>query len=384
MSGPLTGYRVVELAGLGPTPFAGMLLSDLGADVVRVDRVDGNGSPLLANAERDVLARGRRSIGVDLKKRQGVDLVLDLAAQADVLIEGFRPGTAERLGIGPQACWLRNKALVYGRMTGWGQEGPLAAQPGHDINYIALAGVLHHMARAGSAPVPPLNLVGDMGGGGLLLAFGVVSALLESQRSGIGQVVDAAMVDGAALLMTAYWGLRAMGQFSGPPGENSTDTGAHFYDVYETKDGRHMAVGAVEPAFYRRLCDLTDLDFDEAAPLAHLDPASWAEGRKHLSGAIRTKTQQEWVAAAADSEACMTPVLSMDEAAEHPHNRARGTFTTVGSVPQPAPAPRFSRTPAAVAGPPVAPGTNTEEILEQWLGMAPSSTADLRDRRVVI
>jgi len=371
MPGPLTGYRVIELAGLGPTPFGAMMLSDMGAEVIRVDRPAGataaaRGGPLpgaTPAASGDLLARGRRSVAVDLKHPDGVATVLTLVAQADALVEGFRPGVAERLGVGPEPCLARNPRLVYGRMTGWGQEGPLAQQPGHDINYLALSGTLSAIGRAGEAPVPPLNLVADFGGGGMLLAFGVVCALLEAKASGKGQVVDAAMVDGSALLATMTHGLRAAGWWEDQRGTNLLDTGAWFYEVYETADGGYLAVGALEPKFCAelvRLAGLTD------AP-NQFDRSRWPEAKARVAALFRTKTRDEWCQVFEGSEACVTPVLGMGEAPRHPHNAHRGTFVEHSGAVQPAPAPRFSRTPAAIAGPPPRmAGQDTDEVLADW------------------
>lgn len=363
--GPLEGVRVVELAGLGPAPFAGMVLSDLGADVLRLDRADG---ALLA-VPNDPLHRGRPSVTVDLKSAGGVDVVLRLAELADVLIEGFRPGVAERLGIGPEPCTARNPRLVYARMTGWGQSGRLAARAGHDINYIALAGALGALGRAGEPPAPPLNLIGDFGGGGMLLALGVTAALLERERSGRGQVVDAAMVDGAALLTSFLYGLRAAGIWSDDRGTNLLDGGAPFYDTYETADGGYVAVGALEPQFYAAL--LTGLGLAEEALPGQHDRAGWPELRERFAGVFASRTRDDWAAHFADVDACVTPVLSAAEAPHHPHNAERGTFTAVRGLIQPAPAPRFSRTAAAVRQPP--PG----ETLLAW-GLLASEIAELR------
>ena len=343
MSGPLKGVRIVEIAGIGPGPFAAMMLADAGADVVRVDRVAAAGAKGSKGLSLDLMNRGRRSVAVDLKNPAGVEAVLQLVEHADALIEGFRPGVAERLGIGPEVCLERNPRLVYGRMTGWGQHGPLSHSAGHDIDYIALAGALHPIGRAGQAPVPPLNLVGDFGGGGLLLAYGMACALLETSRSGQGQVVDAAMVDGAAVLTTFIHGLRAMGMWTDERGKNLLDTGAHFYDVYETSDGHHIAVGAIEPQFYAELIRLSGVD-PESLP-AQMDRTRWDEAREILAKVFRSKTRSQWCQIFEGTDACVAPVLSLSEAPEHPHNRARGSFVEVGGVTQPAPAPRFSRTP---------------------------------------
>ncbi|OHV39014.1 MULTISPECIES: CaiB/BaiF CoA transferase family protein [Pseudofrankia] len=368
MTGALRGFRVVELAGIGPGPFAAMMLSDMGAEVLRVDRADavGTEAPLW-----DVNARGRRSVGIDLKHPDGREAVLRLVERADVLIEGFRPGVTERLGLGPDDCLARQPRLVYGRMTGWGQEGPYAQAPGRDINYVALAGTLGMIGPAGAPPVPPLNVVGDFGGGGLLLAFGIVCALLEAGGSGRGQVVDAAMVDGAALLAGMIHGLRAAGDW-GERGTNLLDGGAWFYDAYETADGRYVSVGAIDPRARRQLAELTGVD-----PGPKDDRSSWPATKARLAAVIRTRTRDEWCAVLEGTDACFAPVLDPDEAPAHPHNRHRATFTEVGGVVQPAPAPRFSRTPPAVAGPPPAPGQHTEEALADW-GFSVEEVARLR------
>jgi alpha-methylacyl-CoA racemase len=312
----------------------------------------------------DLLNRGRRSVAVDLKHPEGVTTVLRLAEAADVLVEGFRPGVAERLGIGPEACWQGNSRLVYGRMTGWGQEGPLAQTAGHDIDYIARAGALHPVGRAGEAPVPPLNMVGDFGGGAMFLAFGIAAALVERASSGLGQVVDAAMVDGAAVLTTMFHGMRAQGLWTTDRGANVLDTGAPFYDVYETADGEHVAVGALEPQFYAEL--LAGLGLDAGDLPAQYDRSGWPLLRERFAAAFRTRTRDEWAAAFAGTDACVAPVLSLAEAPVDPHNRARGTFVDIAGITQPQAAPRFSRTPSAVVGPPAVPGAHTDEALADW------------------
>ena len=372
--GPLRGYRVLELAGIGPAPFACMMLSDLGADVLRVDRVGGRRG--IEGLPANVLDRGRRSVAVDLKHPDGPGVVLRLAEAADALVEGYRPGVAERLGIGPEAALARNPRLVYGRMTGWGQDGPYATMAGHDINYIALAGVLAHIGRAGERPVPPLNLVGDFGGGGMLLAFGVVCALLETSRSGQGQVVDAAMVDGSAVLMSMMHGLSAMGLWSESREANLIDGGAPFYDVYETADGGYISVGSLEPQFYAELLRLTGLEGEDGMT-AQMDRSEWPAMKKRLAAVFKTKTRDEWCRVMEGTDVCFAPVLTMREAAEHPHNQARKTFVEVQGVTQPAPAPRFSRTPGAIAGPPAVPGAHTEKALAAW-GFGDDEIAKLR------
>ena len=369
--GPLAGVRVVEVAGIGPAPFCAMLLADLGAEVLRVERPAAEAAPGLAAAP--LLARGRRSVALDLKHPDGAEAVRRLAGGAHALLEGFRPGVAERLGIGPAECLARNPALVYGRMTGWGQQGPLAHAAGHDIAYIALAGALHPIGRAGGPPVPPLNLVGDFGGGGMLLALGVVAALLEARGSGRGQVVDAAIVDGAALLTTMVHELAAAGLWSQERGVNLLDSGAPFYDVYETADGAYMAVGALEPRFYAEL--LRGLGLDERTLPAQHDRARWPELREQLAARFRSRTRAQWCQVFDGGDACVAPVLTPAEAPTHPHNRERGTFVPVGGVLQPAPAPRFSRTPCDPPTPPPPPGGDA--ALAAW-GFSAEEVAGLR------
>lgn len=375
--GPLAGLRVIEIAGQGPGPFAAMMFADMGAEVLRVDRAD-----LAAPREEYewppdyVLNRGRRSVAVDLKSPDGPEAVLRLVERADALIEGFRPGVAERLGIGPEVCLARNPRLVYGRVTGWGQDGPLAAAPGHDINYVALSGVLHAIGSRGGPPVPALNLLGDFGGGGMLLAFGVLCGLLEASRSGRGQVVDAAMLDGVALLGTMLFGMRQMGQWAEERGANLLDGGAPFFGVYETADGKWVSVGAMEPKFYSALLRALGLDEEELPP--QMDSESWPSVRERIAAIFRTRTREEWRRALDDAGVCFAPVLSPDEAPEHEHVRARGTFAEAHGVRQPAPAPRFSRTPGALGAPPPAPGEHTDEALLDW-GFEPAEVARLRE-----
>jgi len=380
VSGPLEGLRVVELAGIGPCPFAAMVLADLGADVLRVERSSAVPHSAPAGPSSDLLERGKRSIGLDLKQPRGVALVLDLAGRADVLLEGFRPGVVERLGVGPEACRARNARLVYGRMTGWGQSGPLASAAGHDIDYIALAGALDPIGRAGERPVPPLNLIGDFGGGGMLLALGVVSAVLSARHTGEGQVVDAAMVDGAALLTTMIWGFRATGLWKEERGSNLLDTGAPFYEVYECADGQHVAVGALEPGFYTALLEVMGLAEEELPP--QTDRSQWPATKERFAEVFRTRSRPEWLARSEGTDACLAPVLAMSEVSDHPHNRARGTFIEVGSVVQPGPAPRFERTPPAVPTPPVWPGERGDEALEAW-GIASAEVAALHEEGVL-
>jgi alpha-methylacyl-CoA racemase len=378
--GPLAGIKIVELVGIGPGPFACMLLADLGADVIRVDRAQNVAGGDPESPPLDLLARGRRSIGVDLKSPAGVETVLRLVDQADVLIEGFRPGVMERLGLGPDACAKRNPKLVYGRMTGWGQEGPLASAAGHDINYISLTGALHTIGRNGQAPVPPLNLVGDFGGGTMYLIMGVLAALVERQSSGKGQVVDTAMTDGSASLMTIFYGLMHLGFWKDERGTNMLDTGAHFYDVYETKDGKYVSIGSIEPQFYALLLKHTGLA-GETLP-AQFDRDQWPALKEKVAGIIRSKTRDEWCAIMENTDVCFAPVLSMSEAPSHPHNVARGTFTEVKGVVQPAPAPRFSRTPGAIQCPPAHPGQHTDEALADW-GFSAADIAKLRESNAI-
>jgi alpha-methylacyl-CoA racemase len=373
--GPLARLRIVEFAGIGPGPFCGLLLADMGADVLRVDRAEEVPGAPPAKPPLDLLGRGRRSVGIDLKHREGVELALRLVERSDALIEGYRPGVMERLGLGPEPCLQRNPRLVYGRMTGWGQSGPLAHAAGHDINYIALAGALHAMGRAGEPPAVPLNLVGDFGGGGMLLALGVVAALLERQSSGRGQIVDAAMVDGTALLMTLFYGLRAAGAWRDERGTNALDGGAHYYEVYETRDGRHVAVGALEPRFYADL--LRRIGLAEPGLPRQQDRREWPQMKERLRALFLQKTRDEWCALLEGSDACFAPVLSMAEAPDHPHNRERQTFAQVAGVVQPGPAPRFSRTASAIARPPPHPGQHTDEALADW-GLSGSELERLR------
>ena len=374
MSGPLTGLKVLEIAGIGPGPFCGMVLADLGADVVRVDRAERVTDRDPASARFDLLARGRRSIGVDLKNPEGVATVLDLAAEADVLIEGFRPGVAERLGIGPDVCLERNPRLVYGRMTGWGQTGPYAHTAGHDINYIALSGALHPIGRRGEAPVPPVNFLGDFGGGGMLLALGVCAAVIEARVSGSGQVVDAAMTDGSALLTTMFHGLAATGAWSTERGTNLIDTGSHMYDVFECADGEYISLGSLEPQFYAEMCTRLGIPIAE---MPEYDRARWPEFKERIRSIVREKTRDEWCALLEGTDVCFAPVLSLTEAPSHPHNQDRATFIEVDGITQPAPAPRFSRTPGAVRRPPSAAGQHTDEALAEW-GFAAERIAALK------
>jgi alpha-methylacyl-CoA racemase len=377
--GPLAGVRVIEIAGIGPGPFAAMLLADLGAEVLRVDRVESVGGGW-ADPSLDFLGRGRRSAAVNLKHSDGVGAVLRLVERADALVEGFRPGVMERLGLGPDVCCARNPRLVYGRMTGFGQDGPLAGAAGHDINYIALAGALHPIGRRGAPPTPPLNLVGDFGGGGMLLVLGILAALVERQRSGLGQVVDAAMVDGAALLMTIFHATELSGFTTPERGTNMLDSGAHFYDAYETADGQWISIGSIEPQFYAELLARLGLDPAEFSP--QMDRARWPAWKEKLAAVFRTRTRAEWCALLEGSDVCFAPVLSIAESREHPHNRARETFVEVAGKPQPGPAPRFGRTPAQIARPPARAGQHTDEALADW-GFAPDELARLREAKAI-
>jgi alpha-methylacyl-CoA racemase len=363
--GPLRGYRVLEIAGIGPAPFAAMLLADMGAEVIRVDRREAADLGLPGRAPKfDVLARGRRSIAVDLKSETGRETVRRLADQCDALIEGFRPGVLERLGLAPNDLIARNPRLVVGRMTGFGQDGPMASQAGHDINYIAMAGVLHTIGRRGEAPVPPLNLIGDFGGGGMFLAFGVVCALLEAQKSGRGQIVDATMIDGAAYLAAMVYAFHSAGTWRDERGANVLDTGAPWYDVYETADGKWLSVGAIEARFYSEF--VTKLGLDAAKLPKQHDRAGWPDLRRAYAQAIKSKTRTEWERVFAGGDACVAPVLSLAEVAQHPHNVARETFFTRDGVMQPNPAPRFSRTVPEAGAVAVEPGANTEAILAEF------------------
>ncbi|NKQ54513.1 CoA transferase [Amycolatopsis sp. K13G38] len=362
MTGPLTGLRVVELAGIGPGPHAAMVLADLGADVVRVDRPTKGFDPTGDNG--DHLLRNRRSVAADLKTGEGRELVLRLAAKADVLLEGMRPGVTERLGVGPEHCHAVNPGLVYGRMTGWGQDGPMAQRAGHDLNYISLTGALHAMGRTGEPPAPPLNLVGDFGGGSMFLVAGVLAALWERQRSGKGQVVDAAMVDGASVLMQMMWAFRGAGAWSDERASNLLDGGAPFYDTYTCADGRYLAVGCLEPQFYAAFLKGLGLDGEDLP--AQLDRSGWPRMRARFTEVIVSKTRDEWAEIFAGTDACVTPVLAFEEAAAHPHMAARESIISVDGVSQAAPAPRFSRTPAAKPKPPHKPGADTAAVLEDW------------------
>lgn len=374
--GALDGLRVIELAGLGPAPFCGMLLADYGADVVRVERPRVRADDDLASVAAGLNQRGRRSIVVDLKSPDGATVLGDMIAAADALIEGFRPGVMERLGLGPDECLDRNPSLVYGRVTGWGQNGPYAHAPGHDINYVALSGALEPIGEAGRGPVVPLNLLGDFAGGGMLLALGVAVALVEAARSGQGQVVDAAMVDGAALLTTLLHERRAAGEWVDRRGANVADGGAPFYSVYETADGKYVSVGAIEPQFYRSLLELTGLQAADLPPQG--DSSSWPATKERLAAIFRQRTRDEWCEVLDGTDACFAPVLSPGEAPKHRHNAARETFTDVDGVLQPAPAPRFSRTPARIRHAAPRRGEHTEQVLAQF-GFSAARIEHLRE-----
>jgi alpha-methylacyl-CoA racemase len=365
MPGPLSGLRVIELAGLGPAPHAGMQLADLGADVVRIERPPHNAGGLdLIPRAGDQMLRGRRSVMLDLKDPSARETLLQLVERADVLIEGLRPGVTERLGIGPDDCRARNPRLVYARMTGWGQEGPLAERAGHDINYIAVSGVLHAVGSAGGKPVPPLNLVGDFGGGSMFLVAGILAALWERERSGNGQVIDAAMVDGVSVLAQMFWSLRSLGLWSDQRGSNLLDSGVPFYDTYECADGRYVAVGALEPQFYAALLEGLGLATQELP--GQLDPTGWPMLRERFTEVFSRRSRDEWVAVFDGTDACVAPVLSFAEVPVHPHIAARGTIVTLDGVPQAAPAPRFSRTVPDPPAPPPQPGAETARVLADW------------------
>ncbi len=355
--GPLTGLKIIELAGIGPGPFCGMMLSDMGAEVIRVDRTGGHGG-----RSKDVLTRGRKSIAVDLKSDAGKEVILKLCEGADAIFEGFRPGVTERLGLGPGECMARNPRLVYGRMTGWGQDGPMAQAAGHDINYISLAGALHAIGAKGEKPVPPLNLVGDFGGGGMVLAFGLVCAILEAQKSGSGQVVDTAMVDGAAILMSMFYSMKAAGVWTDERGDNMLDGGAHFYDSYETSDGKYISIGSIEPQFYALLLEKAGLDKEQFAP--QMDRKQWPALKSKITEAFKGKTRDEWCEIMEGSDVCFAPVLSLSEVPDHPHNKARNAYVEIDDVVQPAPAPRFSRTEVGITHGSRIAGEDTVEVLE--------------------
>jgi alpha-methylacyl-CoA racemase len=377
--GPLSGLKILEFEAIGPGPFCGMMLADMGADVLLVDRPGDAGLGIGRNRWFDVMMRGRRSATLDLKSKSGAEAALALAAKADAVIEGFRPGVMERLGLGPDALLKANPKLVYGRMTGWGQDGPLAPRAGHDINYIALTGVLHAIGRKDGAPVPPLNLVGDFGGGGMLLAFGIACALVEAQRSGKGQVVDAAMVDGASVLAAMFSGMMAGQRWNETRGDNILDTGAPWYDCYETKDGKYVAIGSIETKFYEELLLKLQLNAKDLPP--QHDRKGWPALRKVFGETFRKKSRDEWCQVFEGSDACFAPVLTFSEARAHPHNVARRTFTQAGKVDQPAPAPRFSRTPGAIRRAPPERGQGGADALRDW-GFSASEVESLKNKGV--
>jgi alpha-methylacyl-CoA racemase len=377
MAGPLEGVRIVEIASIGPGPFAAMMLADAGADVIRLERAGAAAG--LGSGSWNHTHRSRPSVGCDLKHPQGRELALRLIAEADGLIEGFRPGVMERLGVGPEEALERNPKLVYGRMTGWGQDGPLASTAGHDVNYISIAGVLGSFARQGERPLFPLNLVGDYGGGAMMLAFGMLAAIISARETGRGQVVDAAMVEGSSLLATLIHSMRDLGMWTDEAGTNLLDSGAHFYEVYECADGGHFAVGALEPQFYAELLRLLELDPEE---FPQMERERWAEMKHAFADVFKTRTRDEWAEVFAGSEACATPVLGLGEAAEHPHNAARGSFVEVGGKLQPAPAPRFSGTPAPTPTPAPEPGADTDGALAAW-GLDAPEIAELRGSRAL-
>ena len=373
--GPLSGVRIVELAGIGPAPMCAMLLADMGADVVRVDRTDPLDLGIGIDPKKDLLNRSRPSIAVNLKTPQGVETVLRLIDRADGVIEGFRPGVMERLGLGPQVCHMRNSNLVFGRMTGWGQYGPLAIAAGHDINYISIIGALHAMGPKDEPPIPPLSLAGDYGGGALYLAMGMLAGIIEARTSGQGQVIDCSMAEGAASLMTMFYGLKDMGLWSDTRGVNTIDGGSHYYNVYETSDKKYVTVGSGEARFYQLLLEKTGLAALSDLP-GQMDRAQWPAMKQRMTKIFASKTRDEWCALMEGSDVCFAPVLNFDESIAHPHNAARGTFVTVDGVPQPAPAPRFERTKSEISKPPSVPGEDTDKTLAAW-GFTPGEIAAL-------
>ena len=369
--GPLKGLKIIEMAGIGPGPFCGMVLADLGAEIIRVDRASAIGT----GSKQEPSNRGKKSIAVDLKAKEGVEVVLKLVETADAIFEGFRPGVMERLGIGPEVCLARNDRIVFGRMTGWGQEGPLANAAGHDINYISLSGALAAIGRPGSPPVPPLNLIGDFGGGGMLLALGLVAALLESKESKKGQVVDAAMTDGSALLMTMIYSMQSSGMWKTTMGSNLLDGGSHFYDTYECKDGKFISIGSIEPQFYALLCQIAELD--EKVFSKQMSRDLWPEQKEEIKKIFVKKTRDEWCELMEGTDVCFAPVLDMSEAPEHPHNKERKTFIDLEGVIQPAPAPRFSRTEPEVVSSPSIVGEHTNEVLSS-IGLSEEDISSLK------
>jgi alpha-methylacyl-CoA racemase len=383
MAGPLAGIRVIEMVGLGPCPFAAMMLADMGAEVIRIDRqqaASGNTPFPMLGTKYDVMARGRRSLALDLKHPDAKEVVLQLLEKADVLLEGFRPGVMERLGLGPHDCHARNPKLVYGRVTGWGQDGPLAQAAGHDLNYIALSGMLHAMGRADSPPAPPLNLVGDFGGGAMMLAFGVVCAVLEAKGSGKGQVVDAAMTDGSALLGAMIYGLRGYGMWRDEREANMLDGGAPFYDTYTCADGKFISIGAIEPQFYAQLLELAGAADPEFAK--QWKQSGWPQLKQKFASLFATRSRDAWCELLEGTDVCFAPVLDMAEAPAHPHNRARAAFVEIDGVTQPAPAPRFSRTAPEVGAAPATPGQHSAQILADW-GWSPQAIETLQAGKVI-
>ena len=374
--GPLKGLKIIEMAGIGPGPFCGMVLADLGAEIIRVDRASAIGT----GSKKEPSNRGKKSIAVDLKAKEGVEVVLKLVETADAIFEGFRPGVMERLGIGPEICLARNDRIVFGRMTGWGQEGPLANAAGHDINYISLSGALAAIGRPGSPPVPPLNLIGDFGGGGMLLALGLVAALLESKESKKGQVVDAAMTDGSALLMTMIYSMQSSGMWKTTMGSNLLDGGSHFYDTYECKDGKFISIGSIEPQFYALLCQIAELD--EKVFSKQMSRDLWPEQKEEIKKIFLNKTRDEWCELMEGTDVCFAPVLDMSEAPHHPHNKERKTFIDLEGVTQPAPAPRFSRTEPEVVSSPSIVGEHTSEVLSS-IGLSEEDIGSLKSSGAV-
>ena len=381
MGGPLTGFKIVEMAGIGPAPMCAMMLSDMGAEVIRVDRVQDAGLGIAMQPEFSFLTRGRPSIAMDLKNPEAIATLLELIAGADVLLEGFRPGVMERLGLGPDVCLARNQRLVYARVTGWGQKGPLSSSAGHDLNYIALSGALHAIGRSNDEPPAiPLNLVGDFGGGTMFVLTGILAALLECKNSGQGQVVDAGMVDGALSLMTSIYGMKAAGLQTDRRADNILDSGSHFYNVYETSDGKYVSIGSIEKKFYEELIET--LQLQDADLPKQMDRGQWPAMREKFAAIFRTKTRDEWCAIMENSDICFAPVLTLEEAPRYHHNQQRDAFVEVGGQLHPAPAPRFSRTPSSIKGPAPRPGSNTEEALAQW-GIDGSRIAKLRDAKAI-
>lgn len=378
--GPLAGFKIVEMGGIGPGPMCALLLADMGADIIRIDRMADTGLGVHTDPKFNLLMRGRRSVAVDSKTPEGRELILSLIKQADGLIEGFRPGVMERLGLGPDVVFEANPKIAFGRMTGWGQDGPMAPAAGHDLNYIALSGALHAIGRKGSMPTPPLNLVGDFGGGALYLAMGMLAAMLEAGKSGKGQVVDVSMVDGAASLMTTFFGLQAAGRWTEERGTNILDSGAHFYDVYETKDGKYVSIGSIETKFYAELLRLTGLEGEDLPP--QMDVSAWPKLRERFAAVFIAKTRDEWCDIMEGTDVCFSPVLSLEEAPSHPHNIARETFVEIDGVVQPAPAPKFSRTKSEIQGPPCSPGQHTEEALQSW-GVSENTISSLKQANVI-